>query len=110
MNMPRPIPCDQVVDRLWEYIDGELSDGDASRMRMHLDECARCFPHYDFQRTYRESVARAADQPMPPELKRRIFEAILLEESQSVVASAGSARRAPGGEPRSWWKRVFGRG
>lgn len=110
MNEASAMPCEHVVDRLWEYIDGELSERDAGRVRAHLDECARCFPHYDFQRAYREFVARTADSPTPPALRRRVFEAILLEESQSVVAAGPDAPADAAGEPRSWWKRVFGRG
>jgi mycothiol system anti-sigma-R factor len=75
------IPCDHVIARLWEFLDGELTGEQADRVRAHLDICARCFPQFEFQRTYKVFVRRTAQQQIPPALRRKIFEAILEEES-----------------------------
>ena len=84
MNKPEMIPCDHVIARLWEYIDGELTEESAAKVRAHLDVCSRCFPQYDFQRAYKEFARRSAKQPMPLELRRRVFEAILEEAGASA--------------------------
>lgn len=81
MDEPMMIPCDRVVARLWEYVDGELEPASAAEISAHLDMCARCFPHYDFQRAYREFVRRTRRQDVPAGLRRRVFESILAEES-----------------------------
>jgi mycothiol system anti-sigma-R factor len=76
------IPCDQVIAKLWEYLDGELTEERAARVQTHLDVCARCFPQYEFQRAYKVFIRRSsATQEMPPAARRRVFEAILEEES-----------------------------
>jgi anti-sigma factor (TIGR02949 family) len=81
MNRPEMIPCDHVIARLWEYIDGELNEESAAEVRAHLDICSRCFPQYDFQRAFKEFTRRSAQKPMPPSLRRRVFEAIIAEEA-----------------------------
>lgn len=87
-NKPEMIPCDQVISRLWEYIDGELTEESADKVRAHLDICSRCFPQYDFQRAFKEFTRRSAQKPMPPELRRRVFEAIIAEEDSQPLAPA----------------------
>jgi anti-sigma factor (TIGR02949 family) len=81
MNRPEMIPCDHVIAKLWEYIDGELTEESAAQVREHLDICSRCFPQYDFQRAFKEFTHRSAQKPTPPELRRRVFEAIIAEEA-----------------------------
>jgi len=99
MKEPEMIPCDQVIGMLWEYIDGELTEESAGRVRAHLEICSRCFPQYDFQRAYREFVRRSALTSVPPDLRRRVFEMILEEErvgryaGGGVVATIGSSLR-----------------
>jgi len=83
MSRMERIPCDQVIGKLWEYIDGEISETDAARIRQHLDMCSNCFPQYDFQRAYKEFIARRAGQTMPAELRRRVFQSILAEEARA---------------------------
>lgn len=83
MNDPSMIPCDHVIAQLWEYIDGELTEDQAAQVQAHLESCNRCFPQYDFQRAYRIFLRRTAQQPIPPGLRRRVFETILAEEAGS---------------------------
>lgn len=80
MNDPEMVPCDQVIARLWEYVDHELEGENVMRLQEHLDLCARCYPEYDFRRAYRTFLLRVGDQPVPPELRTRVFNAILEEE------------------------------
>lgn len=89
MNDPEMVPCDHVIAQLWEYIDGELTAENATRVRAHLDICSRCFPQYDFQRAFKEFLQQSAQQPMPPGVRRRVFEAILAEENGSVRPGGG---------------------
>lgn len=88
MNGAEMIPCDQVIARLWEYVDDELRPENAAAVRAHLEICSRCFPQYDFQRAYKEFVHRRARQPLPPALRRRVFEAILEEMAASPAPGA----------------------
>jgi anti-sigma factor (TIGR02949 family) len=107
MNRPEMIPCDHVIAKLWEYIDGELTEESAAQVREHLDICSRCFPQYDFQRAFKEFTHRSAQKPTPPELRRRVFEAIIAEEAGQPLRGA-----APAGlldRLRAGVARLFGR-
>lgn len=83
MSDPGELPCRRVMDRLWEYLDGELEGAGAERIREHLDLCARCLPEYDFREAYLRYMRRCAGQRVPPGLRRRVFEAILEEERRA---------------------------
>ncbi len=109
MNQAEMIPCDHVISKLWEYIDGELTEEQAAKVRAHLEICNRCFPQYNFQRAYKEFVRRSAQQPIPSGLRRRVFEAILEEESGEPLPNGG----APEGvfdRLKTTFNRLFGGG
>jgi anti-sigma factor (TIGR02949 family) len=96
MNEAQMIPCDQVIAKLWEFVDGELNEEQAETVRAHLDICGRCFPQYNFQRAYKEFIRRSRDQPLPQGLRRRVFEAILAEESGQPLEDSASEHPASG--------------
>jgi mycothiol system anti-sigma-R factor len=112
MNENAKIPCSEVVERLWEYIDEELADPDSAAVRAHLDACARCFPQYDFQRAYREFLRCTGDQPVPAELRQRVFEAMLVEEVRAMSSAdaepAAQRDTAVPATERRWWHRLLG--
>lgn len=91
MNQEMMIPCDHVIAKLWEYLDGDLDELRSEKVRSHLDACARCFPEYDFRRAYLSFMRRSSTQEVPPEVRRRIFAAILDSEARNWP-DAGSWR------------------
>jgi anti-sigma factor (TIGR02949 family) len=76
------IRCDEVIARLWEFIDGQLTPESEATVRSHLDACSNCFPQYDFQRAYVAFVRRTRCGEIPPALRRKVFEMILEEEGK----------------------------
>lgn len=50
--------CEEVLLRLWEYLDQELAREEAARVKAHLDRCARCHPAYCCDRAFLELLAR----------------------------------------------------
>lgn len=81
MSQPNMLSCREVIEQLWAYIDGELDADRMPRIEAHLDVCASCFPHYDFQRAFQQFLQAHAQQPMPAALRRRIFMSLLAEET-----------------------------
>lgn len=76
------IRCEEALERLWEFLDGELDPANEADVQRHLDVCSRCYPRYDFQRAYFELMHRIRKREgVPPKLRRRIFERILEEEA-----------------------------
>ncbi len=82
MSPPGGIDCADVVDQLYEYIDEELDDEAVERIRAHLRLCKRCFPRYDFEKAFLRFLSEQARVSTPPELRRKIFQEILEEESR----------------------------
>lgn len=94
MNDVAMIPCDHVIARLWEYLDGDLDELGSQEVRRHLDVCARCFPEYDFRRAYLKFMRRCSTQNVPAELRQRIFATILEEERKVELAAASPGGRS----------------
>lgn len=82
MRQPAPITCEEVARQLWAYIDGELTPELNESVRAHLEDCARCYPRYDFHRAFLAFLRRHSEQPVPPGLRRRVWEQILQEHEQ----------------------------
>lgn len=107
MSEIQMIPCDQVIIRLWEYIDGELDEQSSAEVAAHLEMCARCFPHYDFQKTYKEFLRQTAQREIPQELRRKVFEAILHEQDGNGSTGNGGGS-GPGARIRRAIRSIFG--
>lgn len=82
------MPCDQVIARLWEYLDGELPDRQAAGIRAHLAMCARCFPQYDFDRAFLTLLERHRSVPVPGALRERVFQAVLEDQVRAPEREA----------------------
>lgn len=62
--------CREVIERLWEYLDGELAAKEAAAVQHHLGECATCPSHCRCDRAFLLILVRAlrADAPAPAQL------------------------------------------
>ena len=52
------IDCHAVMRQLWAYLDGELTADRVAAIEEHLAVCARCYPQYQFERTFLEQIGR----------------------------------------------------
>jgi len=69
------IPCDHVVENLWDFLDDEIGDPVVQRrIEAHLEICARCFPEYDYRRAFLALLERHAQDPIPAGLRRSVFQ------------------------------------
>lgn len=50
--------CEDVLTRLWEYLDQELASEEASGVQAHLKDCPDCRPAYCCDRAFLELLAR----------------------------------------------------
>ena len=76
---PANLTCQQVLDFLMEYLDGELSSAVARRFEAHLGRCPACTDYLD---SYKKAVAlgkMALPQPEEPlaDVPDELVEAIL---------------------------------
>lgn len=66
--------CREAFDRLYEYLDQELTPEVEAKVRQHLRECPPCDECFDAEQAFLKFVeARCRSRSAPPELKRRIL-------------------------------------
>ena len=75
--MAQMLDCQAAMRQLWDYLDGELSAERMEAMRAHLAVCARCYPHYDFERAFLDAVAATRRaHAAPGVLRERVMSAL----------------------------------
>jgi mycothiol system anti-sigma-R factor len=66
--------CEEVLIRLWEYLDQEIGPKEAEEVRTHLNKCAGCYPAYGCGRALLRVLARQrANCSAPPSLVRSVL-------------------------------------
>ena len=60
------IDCQSVMRQLWDFLDGELSASRVEAIEEHLKMCARCYPQYEFERTFLDQVGRLRREHSDP--------------------------------------------
>ena len=74
--------CSEVIQRIYEFLDGELTPKVEEQIRAHLVVCKRCYPEFEHERVFlRFLEKRAQIEKAPPSLRKRIFQALLDEET-----------------------------
>jgi mycothiol system anti-sigma-R factor len=53
---PHQVPCTEVLDRVYSYLDGELESPDCAKIRQHLDECGPCLREYGLEEAVKHLV------------------------------------------------------
>lgn len=79
MNRPgaAEMNCDEVLDQVYEYLDGELDRDRIAEVRRHLEECGPCLQQFGLEQAVRELVARScACSRAPDGLRDRILSRI----------------------------------
>jgi len=66
------LSCEDVLDHLFAYLDGELDAVIGEDIERHLEACRGCFSRAEFERRLRAKLAEAAAVEAPEALRRRI--------------------------------------
>ena len=66
--------CSEVLHRVYEYLDGEMTADDTEKIKHHLDECGPCLKEYDLDQALKALVKRScACEEAPVELRTAIM-------------------------------------
>jgi anti-sigma factor (TIGR02949 family) len=69
--------CAAVLQRLWEFLDGELGPEDTAAFHAHLSMCAKCYPQYNFEKTFLDALAASKCETCAPyELRCKVSSAL----------------------------------
>lgn len=77
-----PIGCEEVLQRLFEFLDGELTPESTREVRHHIELCEACYPDVKFTTEFRDALHRAAQgQPVCPDSLRKKVARMIREEA-----------------------------
>jgi mycothiol system anti-sigma-R factor len=66
------VSCEQVLQGIWDYLDGETDGLRQSDIKQHLDLCRSCFSRIEFERALRQHIRQVTNCSCPEGLKDRI--------------------------------------
>jgi mycothiol system anti-sigma-R factor len=71
---PHDVPCSEVIEKVYFYLDGEIDDETRAQVREHLDECAPCLRQFGLEQDVKALVARCCGGDAAPDgLKERLI-------------------------------------
>jgi anti-sigma factor (TIGR02949 family) len=84
MKAPQTIDCHAAANRLYDYLDGELTAEVEATVRAHLAACAVCFKLFEFEEAYLAFLrARTRAKAAPDHLRRQVFERVLYDRDRT---------------------------
>ncbi len=69
--------CSQALQRLWGYLDKELTADDEDELRDHLAGCPPCLAEYSIDVVLKNLVRRSCREEAPDRLRVRIQQTLL---------------------------------
>ncbi len=70
--MTAPIGCREAVQRLWDYLDRDLTPLDEQALEEHLAFCLRCCGELEFAQQLRGMLRTRTSAEMPPDTRERL--------------------------------------
>jgi mycothiol system anti-sigma-R factor len=82
VRIPGFANCDETIERLYTYLDGELTDDRRMEIARHLDLCAPCVDVYGFEAELRKVIANRCRDRVPDALIERVALALSDEHAR----------------------------
>jgi mycothiol system anti-sigma-R factor len=76
------VGCDETIERLYFYLDGELTEERRVEIARHLDMCGPCVGAYGFESELRRVIANRCKDHVPDALIDRVASALRDEGSR----------------------------
>jgi mycothiol system anti-sigma-R factor len=76
------VDCDESIERLYTYLDGELTEERRVEITRHLDLCGPCVGAYGFEAELRKVIASRCKDHVPDVLITRVADALREEHSR----------------------------
>lgn len=76
------LSCSEALERIQEFMDGELTGMSREEVEAHFDICTRCYPHLALETSFRERVRAALEADgMPDECRERVLSRLRADEN-----------------------------
>ena len=74
---PHETPCSEVLDRVYEYLDGEMGRDGVYAIKQHLDECSPCLREFGLEEAVKAIVKRSCGRDdVPADLRSKVMQRI----------------------------------
>ena len=70
---PHETPCSEVLDRVYEYLDGELDRSRVHDIKEHLEECGPCLREFGLEEAVKAIVKRSCHDRAPADLRQKVL-------------------------------------
>jgi mycothiol system anti-sigma-R factor len=71
---PHEVPCTEVLERVYSYLDGEADEAACAKIRQHLDECGPCLREYGLEEAVKRLVHKhCGHDSAPGELRIKVL-------------------------------------
>ena len=76
------LTCAQAIEKIYEFLDGELTPSVEESIRAHLAVCRKCYPNFRHEEVFLRFIEqRTRIEAAPPELRRRIMQLLVDQEA-----------------------------
>lgn len=69
-------PCQDALDGLYRYVDGEMTEADRRQLDMHLRDCVGCESVFEFEVRIKRVVATRGRVRCPDEVRARLVQVV----------------------------------
>jgi mycothiol system anti-sigma-R factor len=80
-NEEDEVDCNAVVEELYTFLDGELTDGRRVQIERHFTGCVDCHEVVEFHASLKLTISSKCREDVPEALRQRITDALLRAES-----------------------------
>ena len=77
-----PITCMEAMERVQEYLDGELDAVSHEEVAQHFSMCQRCYPHLRLEERFKDLLHRSQGEEACPDSVREKVLSLLRTESE----------------------------
>ena len=70
------LDCISIVEELYTFLDGELTEARRTQITGHLERCLDCHEVVDFHAELKLAIATKCQEPLPAQLRERVARAL----------------------------------
>jgi mycothiol system anti-sigma-R factor len=73
-GLPHEVPCSEILEQVYSYLDHELPEEGIAQVREHLDECGPCLREFGLEEAVKRLVHKhCRSEQVPAELRTKVL-------------------------------------
>jgi anti-sigma factor (TIGR02949 family) len=74
----------EALEKVHEFLDGELDSVSHQEVTQHFEMCQKCYPHLRLEERFREALQRSkGDEVCPEHVKSQVLELLAAEAGKA---------------------------